>query len=114
MPIVNMYPNPKNIAQMLVDLVIAANWKGFTVLYESAEWLPRMAELLKIYDSKGYTITVRRFDLGLSTRNYRPILRRVKQSSDKCIIVESSIENLEEVLKQVGSLNLTIKISSFI
>lgn len=105
-PIVNLYPNPPSMAQMLVDLVRNSDWTSFTILYESAEWLPRMSELLQMYDSQGSVITVRRLDLKLSVPNYRPVLRRVKLSSDKCIIVECSIDNLEEILKQAQQVGL--------
>lgn len=94
------------MAQMLVDLVQASDWSSFTILYESAEWLPRMSELLGMYDSRGSTITARRLDLKLSVPNYRSILRRVKLSSDKCIIIECSIDNLGEVLKQAQQVGL--------
>lgn len=103
-PIVNMYPDPAILAQIIVDLVMAAEWKSFTILYENPEWLPRVSNLLELYDPKGDTITVRRIDVGLPTKNYRTVLREVKMSDDACIIIECSIENLAEILKQVMNL----------
>lgn len=100
-PIVNMYPDPSSIAQMVTDLVVAAEWQSFTILYENPEWLPRLSQLLELYDPKGETITVKRIDVGLPTKNYRAILREVKLLSDVCIVIECSIENLAEILKQV-------------
>lgn len=67
-----------------------------------AFWLPQVAELLKLYDFKGYTVTLRRFDLGLNG-NYRSVLRRVKLSDDFNIVIDCSVEVLPEVLKQVYS-----------
>lgn len=96
-----MYPDPSTIAQMVTDLVVAAEWQSFTVLYENPDWLPRMSKLLELYDPKGDTVTVKRIDVGLPTRNYRAALREVKLSSDVCIVIECSIENLPEILKQV-------------
>lgn len=66
-----------------------------------APWLSRVSELLKINDPKGYTVTIRKINLGLPNDNYRPVLRRVKLSSDIRIVLECSIEALPEVLKQV-------------
>lgn len=103
-PVVNLYPSPESIAKLLVELVQTSGWTTFTILFESAPLIVRMAELLKLYDPKGYTVTVRRLDLGLPQNNYRPVLRSVKLSDEKCIIIESSIENLPEILKQVRSL----------
>lgn len=91
------------MAKLLIDLVQSSGWTSFTVLFESAPLITRMAELLKLYDPKGFTVTVRRLDLGLPQNNYRPVLRRVKLSDEKCIIIESSVENLPEILKQVSN-----------
>lgn len=100
-PIVNMYPDPDTLAQLVTDLVIAAEWKSFTILYETPEWLPRMSNLLELYDPKGDTVTVKRIDVGLPTKNFRAALREVKISNDNCIVIECSIDSLEEILKQV-------------
>lgn len=100
-PVVNMYPDPESTAQMVTELVVAAEWQSFTVLYENPEWLPHLSKLLELYDPKGDTITVKRIDVGLPTKNFRTALREVKQSIDVCIVIECSIENLGEILKQV-------------
>lgn len=114
MPIVNLYPNPSAMSQMLIDLVNSLEWTSFTILYESPEWLPRMSGLLAMHDFHGSTITVRRLDLKLSIPNYRSILRRVKLSAEECIIVECSIENLGEVLKQAQQVGLMTDHHQFI
>lgn len=114
MPIVNVYPAASTLSKMLTDLVLAAEWKSFTILYEQPEWLPRVAELLQIYDPKGYTITVRRLEFGLEIKDYRSILRRIKLSSDTCIIIECSIDILDEVLKQAQQIGILIEKYSYI
>lgn len=100
-PVVNLHPSPETIAKLLLEMVQSSGWESFTILYETAPLFARLSELIKLYDPKGPTVTVRRLDLGLAKNNYRPVLRRVKMSVDKCIIIECSIENLPEVLKQV-------------
>lgn len=101
MPILNMYPHPTAIAELLIELVKAWEWNGFTILYESPSWLPRVTELLEFYDVEGFTVTVRQINVGLTNNNYRPMLRRVKLSEETHIVLECSIEILPEVLKQV-------------
>lgn len=100
-PIVNMYPDPESIAQMVTDLVLAAEWQSFTILYETPEWLPPMSNLLQLYDPKGDMVTVKRIDVGAPTKNYRAVLREVKMSDNFCIVIECSIDSLGEILKQV-------------
>lgn len=101
-PIISMYADPSTIGQMIIDLLQAAQWQSFTILYETPDWLPHLSSLLELYDPKGDTVTVKRIDVGWPTiKNYRTVLREVKLSSDVCIIIECSIENLDEILKQV-------------
>lgn len=101
-PVISMYADPSALGQIIYDLIQAAQWQSFTILYETPEWLPHLSNLLGLYDPKGDTVTVKQIDVGLPTeKNYRSVLREVKQSSDTCVIIECSIENLSEVLKQV-------------
>lgn len=72
-----------------------------------------MQELLKKYDNKGYTVTVRQLDLT-SNENYRPQLRRVKHSEDKNIIISCSIDTLPEILKQAQQVGLLTEQHQFI
>lgn len=113
-PIVNLYPDAETLSQMVVDLVQSSEWTSFTILYETPEWLPRTAKLLELYDPREYTVTVRRLDLRLTTKDYRSILRRIKQSSDNCIVIECSIESLGEILRQAQQIGLLIDKYQFI
>jgi len=64
-----------------------------------------MHELLKKYNNKGYTVTVRELDL-IGNENYRPQLRRVRLSGDKNIVLGCSADILPEVLKQAQQVGL--------
>lgn len=64
-----------------------------------------MAELLKLYDPKGYTVTVRQLDLNLNG-NYRAVLHRIKESDDKHLLLDCSIKSLPEILKQAQQVGL--------
>uniref|UniRef100_A0A182K4K3 Uncharacterized protein n=1 Tax=Anopheles christyi TaxID=43041 RepID=A0A182K4K3_9DIPT len=105
LPTLNLHPHPHIMSRVFLDLVVAFEWKDFTILYESGPWLPSIADLLKMYDPKGYTVTVRQLDLRLNG-NYRAVLRRVKLSEDKRIILACSIESMAEVLKQAQQVGL--------
>jgi glutamate receptor, ionotropic, invertebrate len=72
-----------------------------------------MQELLKKYDNKGHTVTVRRLEIT-DDGNFRPQLRRVKHSGDKNIIISSSIEALPEILKQAQQVGLLTEDHQFI
>lgn len=137
-PVINMQLHPDTLALVFVDLVKAWNWKGFTILYESGEythcllfdkrqqcsrifgiyrsasWLPRAAALLKMYDPKEYTVTVRRISANQSDTNYRPVLRGVRLSQDVHIVLECSVETLPEVFKQALQVGLLTEQHQFI
>lgn len=72
-----------------------------------------MQDLLKKYDNKGFTVTVRQLDITKDD-NYRPQLRRVKHSGDKNIIISSSIDALPEILKQAQQVGLLTEEHQFI
>lgn len=69
-------------------------------------WLPHLTELLKVFDAKGFTITVKQIDLKLASSNFRQVLRHVKLSEAKNLIIDCSIEILPEVLKQAQQVGL--------
>lgn len=48
--------------QAIKDLVETWEWKSFTIIYENDDGLIRLNELLKLYDPKGYTVTVRQLE----------------------------------------------------
>lgn len=103
-----MYPDPSTIAQMVTDLVVSAGWETFTILYETPEWLPNLSNLLELNDPKGFTVTIRRLDVGLTIKDFRAILRRVKVSSDTHILLECSVDSLNEILKQAQQIGIMI------
>lgn len=72
-----------------------------------------LSDLLKLYDPKGHTITVRQLDLGLQD-NYRAVLRRIKVSEEKNIILHCSATILPEVLKQAQQVGIITDQHQFI
>lgn len=83
-------------------------------IYRSASWLPRAAALLKMYDPKEYTVTVRRITTNQSDNNYRSVLRAVRLSQDVHIVLECSVETLPEVFKQALQVGLLTDQHQFI
>ncbi|XP_055852904.1 glutamate receptor ionotropic, kainate 2-like [Episyrphus balteatus] len=107
LPTINLHPHPNQLAVALRDLVTTLGWQGFTILYETGEYLSVVNELLKLYGTSGPVVTLRRYELDING-NYRNVLRRVKRSDDFSIVVVGSIETLPELfsqLQQVGLMN---------
>ncbi|XP_017769340.1 PREDICTED: glutamate receptor ionotropic, kainate 2-like [Nicrophorus vespilloides] len=110
---VNFYPHPSVLSRVYVDIVKAWDWKSFTVLYENNEGLSRIHELLKMYDNKGYTVVVRQLDKG-RTGNYRPVLKEVWKSGETHFVLDSTIEHLEEILRQAQQVGLMTNLHNYI
>lgn len=104
-PTINLHPHPHTVQKIFLDLINVFEWKEFTILYESAPWLSHVQDLLKLYDHRGYTITVRQLDLKMND-NYRNVLRRIKRAHNNKIILECSIDILPEVLMQAQQVGL--------
>ncbi|XP_063982898.1 glutamate receptor ionotropic, kainate 2-like [Diachasmimorpha longicaudata] len=107
---VNLYPHASTLSQIFPDLVMEFKWKSFTIIYDNTDGLIRMNKLLERWDPKGYPVTLRHLGEG---PNYRPILKRVKNSGEKNIVIDCAFDILEQVLlqsQQVGLLSERHKI----
>lgn len=97
---INLFPTQSTLTQMLIDVVNEYQWTDFTLLYEAPSYVKHVAALLEDRNNKQGIVTIQPIEVG---KNCRPILQRIKDMEDrsKNIIIESSIENLSEILDQV-------------
>ncbi|XP_048512589.1 glutamate receptor ionotropic, kainate 2-like [Athalia rosae] len=109
--LVNMYPYSQTLSMVYLRLAEDYDWKTYTILYENNEGLIRMHLLLKKWDRRGSTVTVRQLPEG---PNYRPVLRTIKSSGDFNIILDCSAEILSEVLKQSQQIGIMSDRHNFI
>lgn len=61
---------------MLPDVVGSLGWTSFTVVYYDNSDLRRVAGLLKMYDYRGYTVTLRQLPAGEDYRSVSGPLSR--------------------------------------
>ncbi|XP_065349447.1 glutamate receptor ionotropic, kainate 2-like [Cloeon dipterum] len=108
---VNLFPHPSVLASAIRDLVETWEWKSFTIIYETDDGLIRLNELLKLYDPKGHTVTVRQLEPG---DNNRPLLKRIKNSNEINIVLDCTIEKLPEILMQAQQVGLMAGYYSYI
>ncbi|XP_068993636.1 glutamate receptor ionotropic, kainate 2-like [Neodiprion pinetum] len=109
--LLNMYPYSQTLSRIYLQLAQDFEWKTFTILYESTENLIRMHELLKRWNRRGHTVTVRQLPKG---PNYRKVLEQIKKSGDPNVVVDCSIDVLPDVLKQAQQVGLMSDRHSFI
>jgi hypothetical protein len=94
-----------------MELVNALGWKKFTVLYEDASSLVRLSALLQMFDKKDKPVTVRQLD---PQGNHRQVLRDMKHSGERSILLDCSIQALPQVLKQAQQVGLMTDEQSYI
>ncbi|KAJ4452356.1 hypothetical protein ANN_03889, partial [Periplaneta americana] len=109
--LVNLYPHSSTLAKLYVEMVSAWGWKSFTLLYEDAASLVRLSSLLQMFDSSGQAFTMRQLD---PHGNHRDVLRAMRQSGERNIVLDCSVEGLPEVLKQAQQIGLMTSDQSYI
>lgn len=101
--LVNLYPYPTELVRCFVDLVKAWDWKSFTILYENDDSLHKITGLLKMYDTTGYTVTLRQLQLD---GDHRKVLLDMKHLGEKHYVIDCSLSLLQEVLKQAQQIGI--------
>nr|CAD7395568.1 unnamed protein product [Timema cristinae] len=99
------------IANLFVDLVRNWEWKSFTIIYDDSDSLVRFQELLRVYEPKGNTVTVRQLEPG---NDYRRVLRNIKSSGESNFVLDVSERVLYEVLLQAQQVGLMSDRHSYI
>ncbi|GLG96196.1 Glutamate [NMDA] receptor subunit 1 [Gryllus bimaculatus] len=130
--LVNLFPHPSALGQVLVDIVIAFKWRSFTIIYEDDDGLTRVTPLLSVHQvmqeshkkpvsHKLYTITLRRLSEDHDNRqatfhdvSERKLLREIKNSGDTDFIIDCNIRRLPEVLTQAQQVGLMVAENRFI
>lgn len=105
---IHMYPSQKSLSNMLIAMVKSKEWSGFTIMYESPNWLLRSSDLLEVYGPRDDAITLRHLKPKPGDNTYREVLKQVKRSKESKIILECSTKILNDVMNQmlqVGLLN---------
>ncbi|XP_055903490.1 glutamate receptor ionotropic, kainate 2-like [Eupeodes corollae] len=99
-PVINLHPLPNDMAKCLYDLIKVYEWKSFTFLYESGEYLPILNELMELYATdEGPFISVRRYGLE-PNGDYRGVLRKIRKSQDNLIVLVGSMDTIPDLLTQ--------------
>ncbi|KAL0117231.1 hypothetical protein PUN28_010224 [Cardiocondyla obscurior] len=99
----NLYPHVNSLSRVYEQLVTEYKWKSFAILYDNIDSLIRMRLLLKRWNVQGDSAIM--FQLGEGP-NYRKGMQEIKSSNIENIIIDCSIEILDEVLKQAQQVGL--------
>nr|WJJ63363.1 glutamate receptor ionotropic 5 [Pachyrhinus yasumatsui] len=103
--VVNLHPHPSEITQFFVHLVCAYEWSRVIILFEDNESLLRLAPILELNIQYKIHLIFRQLDKD-SFGSYREVLNSIKKMQDNNILLDCSIDNLEEVLRQAQQIGI--------
>ncbi|XP_072382909.1 glutamate receptor ionotropic, kainate 2-like [Diabrotica undecimpunctata] len=105
--LLNFFPEAELYSKGLAEIVRSLQWKSFIIIYETEEGLIRMQEILKLQelspDSRKNNILVMQLGPG---PDYRPVLKKIRNTTEDNIILDCQNENILAVLTQAKSVGM--------
>ncbi|OAD62633.1 Glutamate receptor, ionotropic kainate 2 [Eufriesea mexicana] len=100
---INLFPHAETLSVIFDQIITDFEWKIFAILYEGTDSLIRTHRLLERWDAKGHAIFLYHLGAGPS---YRKVMREIKNADIENILIDCSIDLLEEVLKQAQQVGI--------
>ncbi|XP_011502790.1 PREDICTED: glutamate receptor ionotropic, kainate 3-like [Ceratosolen solmsi marchali] len=94
---INLYPYADALAKIYYLIIKDMKWKSFILLYDSTNSLIRLKLTLKKLNTINYPIVFYRI---INETNYRYVLKDIKDSGEKNIVIDCSYDILENLLYQ--------------
>lgn len=103
----NLHPSPASLAKAYVDLILTLEWQSCLILYEESEGLVRLQEVLKISPKlMEMKLQIRQLIAG-PNKDYRPLLKDIKNYGETRIVLDCAPENVYEILRQAQQVGIT-------
>ncbi|XP_070133341.1 glutamate receptor ionotropic, kainate 2 [Drosophila bipectinata] len=99
----NVHPDNLLLSRGFAEIVQSFGWRSFTVAYESDKELQQLQDILQIGEPTSYPTTVKQL---ATDGDHRPFLKEIKLSTDNCLILHCSPENLLGILQQANELKM--------
>ncbi|KAI5645987.1 ligand-gated ion channel domain-containing protein [Phthorimaea operculella] len=116
---VNLYPSHIVFSQIFVDIIQAKGWEEFTIIYEGAETLPFLDNILNMQDIvSGDRIKITVVQLPETAPSgdddYRIQLKTIKASESVNYLVQCNLDKLQIFLTQAQQVGLMADPHSYI
>lgn len=119
----NVHPNNVLLSRGLAEILQSFGWRSYTVIYETERGnlndrlryflnsisnkfhleLQQLQDILQVGEPTNNPTTVRQLTEG---PDFRPFLKNIKLSTDNCIVLHCSTENVVSILKQANELKM--------
>ncbi|XP_043524316.1 glutamate receptor ionotropic, kainate 2-like isoform X5 [Frieseomelitta varia] len=100
---INLFPHAETLSMIFDKMITDFEWKVFAILYEGTDSLFRTHRLLERWDAKSHGIFLYHLGTGPS---YRKVMREIKDEEIENVIIDCSIDILEEVLRQAQQVGI--------
>ncbi|XP_050296371.1 glutamate receptor ionotropic, kainate 2-like [Anthonomus grandis grandis] len=110
---INLYPHAAEIAYFVMHLIREFTWDTIIILYENNDSLERIAPLLELNIEYGVQLVFRQLEVD-QDGSYRAALKIIKKMSVTNILIECSLDILEEVLIESQKVGLITEKYRFI
>lgn len=111
----NFFPDHAVYAQMLATIIADSEWNGFTLIYETADSLERLQDVLQIHGPTLNPVTVYQLPPGdADDIDYKSLLKHIQKSGDSNIMIDCAPEKALRLLNQAAEVNLTKEYERYI
>ncbi|GIY85256.1 glutamate receptor ionotropic, kainate 5 [Caerostris darwini] len=88
---------PRNIGTAIYHLVKSKNWRSFTIIYEDAEELMKLQELMKLRNQNNVKISLQQYTVDFQ---YNKILKDIRKKGETNIVLEVPTSRIKDVLAE--------------
>uniref|UniRef100_A0A0K8V3R8 Glutamate receptor 1 n=1 Tax=Bactrocera latifrons TaxID=174628 RepID=A0A0K8V3R8_BACLA len=99
----NVHPNNILLSRGLAEILQSFSWRSYTIVYETERELQQLQDVLQVGEPSNNPTTVRQLTEG---PDFRPFLKNIKLSTDSCIVLHCSTDNVMKILKQANELRM--------
>lgn len=111
----NFFPDRAVYAKMLATLIADSGWNGFTLIYETADSLERLQDVLQIHDPTRNPVTVYQLPPGDADEvDYKPLLKHIRRSGESNILIDCAPAKVLRLINQAVDVNMTKEYERFI
>ncbi|CAH2047181.1 unnamed protein product, partial [Iphiclides podalirius] len=112
--VINLYPSHIAYSQVFSDIIKFKGWTDFTIIYEGAELLPFLDNILTMQNLITDESIIMNVVQLPDSNDYRPHLKSIKMSGSTNYLLITGRENLPEILLQAQQVGIMSNEHSFI
>lgn len=110
---VNLYPHPKSLSNLFVDLVEAYDWHNVIVLYDDDHHLLSVDTLIDLNQKKGKSVVLKQLEADDSGQ-YRMMMIELKKLGGNRYVIACTMDIMEDILQQLQQVGMMTETYGYI